>query len=269
MDLPSLFIAVSHSAIGDVLQQLCLYLGYIYVCGGSGQTDGPFFLDFWRVNLRTTDGWQQLPMFDRTSNLDLTECGFAIRGHLAFFFEGSLDLQVFNLEKSRWFKLSTTFQPDQCMKYWFPNSRLRKFAIQCVNGRIYVFGGKNMESLLGCDLLLELDLVTRQWRRISGSYPSPKASFAGPGPRVGACSWVNPDKSKIFIMNGHADLLQAGAMGQYVPSENHMYDDIWSWDLAEKRWTKEKSHGNRPAPRSEMAAIYVRIAIFAVSHSDY
>jgi len=54
-----------------------------------------------------------------------------------------------------------------------------------------------------------------------------------------------------------------------VTSENHMYDDIWSWDIAKKEWTKEKSHGNRPAPRSEMAAIYVRIAVFAVSHSDY
>ena len=228
------------------------------MCGGRGKSDGPGFADFWRVNLRTTDGWQQLPMFNCKSKFkDLTERGFAIRGHLAFFFEGSLDLQVFNLEQLRWFKISTTFQPDQLMQSWFRDSKLGKFNIHYLNDRIYVFGGQSSQSILGCDLLLELDLVTRQWHRISGSYPSPKASFASPGPRVSACSWVNPDKSKIFIMNGHADLLSAGTFGQRTPSENHMYDDIWSWDIAERRWTKEKSYGNRPAPRSEMAAVYV------------
>ena len=39
---------------------------------------------------------------------------------------------------------------------------------------------------------------------------------------------------------------------------NHHYADLWSWDIAAKKWTKERINGNPPCGRTEMAVTYVR-----------
>lgn len=38
----------------------------------------------------------------------------------------------------------------------------------------------------------------------------------------------------------------------------HPYDDFWSWDIKEGKWTRERMVGNTPCPRSEAACVYVR-----------
>lgn len=36
----------------------------------------------------------------------------------------------------------------------------------------------------------------------------------------------------------------------------HPYDDFWSWDIKEGKWTRERMVGNTPCPRSEAACVY-------------
>ena len=129
----------------------------------------------------------------------------------------------------------------------------------CVKDKIYIFGGHHQDAQLGCDLFLELNLSTRMWRHLSGSIEPKKASFLTPGPRINACSWVSKNQDKIFLMYGDACRLSAMlAKQEHGALTSHAYDDLWSWDIKKEKWTREKFVGNKPSPRTEMGAVYVK-----------
>jgi len=232
--------------------------GYLYVCGGQRGAAGPYYFDFWRLNLRLMDQWESLPMFRNTTD-DISDCGFAMNGPIAYLFMGSAVLKCFDTRNMAWFELRTTLQTDDVLKRWPYSRNFRMFSIQSVRDRIYVFGGQDAQCVAGCDLFMELDIPNKRWRRLSGKLSAVKPSFSSPGLRIGAASWVNRDQTKIFIMNGYAD--RVGALQQGVEhggDRNHLYNDLWSWDITKRMWTKHKIHGNSPGPRSGMACLYVR-----------
>ncbi|KDR73274.1 hypothetical protein GALMADRAFT_72626 [Galerina marginata CBS 339.88] len=244
---------------------LFVYNGYIYVLGGEKHSSfGPFYFDFWRLDLAKLDQWQALsecpipPSVTRS----ISNQNIAVWNDVAYYFYGSSTLYCFDLIKMEWAPFKTTFKQDDVVRgSWpYPSQELRESTMTCLGGRLYVFGGHGLDNTQGSDLFLELDIARRQWRRLSGSPRLSGASLDSPGPRVSALSWVVPELSKVFLAFGHVNRIATRVL---APSEserrggfNYPYDDLWSWDIRREQWTQERIRGNTPGPRSEMAAVY-------------
>lgn len=210
--------------------------------------------------------WEQLPTchIEEPRLLEETVTGYKIvvgPDDKAYYFIGSPFVLYYDLKKSKWGALMTRFQPDDVVPHgwpFWPMCQLQDYTMTCVKNKIYVFGGHHYGVQLGCDLFLELDLSTRLWRRLSGTVKPETPSFLTPGPRINACSWVSKDQKKIFLMYGDASRLSAKlAKQEHGAYTSYAYDDIWSWDIEAEKWRREKFVGNKPSPRTEMAAVYV------------
>jgi hypothetical protein len=180
----------------------------------------------------------------------------------AYLFTGRRQVEFFDLATRKWGRIMTTYKGDDGRvkpgRWPYPGDRLVDYAMQCVDGRLYVFGGTHADSIIGCNLLLELNLQTKEWRRLSGSI-TPEADYSCPGPRRHPISWVGKDKTKIFFMYGDADRQGAMVSGEKHGSMHaYAYDDLWSWDIKKGKWNREKLNGNLPCQRSEMSCTYVR-----------
>jgi hypothetical protein len=119
----------------------------------------------------------------------------------------------------------------------------------------FVFGGSRFGSMLGCNVLMMLDLETKGWQHLSGTSKS-QADYSCLGPRVYSTSWMTGDR--LFIMYGMAN--QRAAKLHHQPHGEDMdypYDDMWSFSIHEKKWRNERLIGNPPCPRCESACIYV------------
>jgi len=81
-----------------------------------------------------------------------------------------------------------------------------------VDGHMYIFSGVHMRAMMGCNLLMDLDLKNRTWKHLSGTVlPTPDTTC--PGPRRGATSWVDEELKKIYIMFGEIDRRGASVTG--------------------------------------------------------
>ncbi|KAJ7714637.1 hypothetical protein B0H16DRAFT_1899017 [Mycena metata] len=97
---------------------------------------------------------------------------------------------VFDMKRSKWDFMPTTFTPDVHAPDWpYPQLRLINYAAHVVGERLYVFGCNHRDSIVGTDLLMELHIPTRRWRRLSGS-EVPHPSSSGPGPRMQCHRWA-------------------------------------------------------------------------------
>lgn len=135
---------------------------------------------------------------------------------------------------------------------------LRDYAIQMMDGKLYVFGGSNDKAALGSNLFIVLDIEKRQWEKLSGTV-EPKADNKCPGPRHCATSWVDEFDGRMMLMYGEADRQSAKIAGQPNAGYNgYGYDDLWSWNVRDRKWRRERLVGNPPCPRSEMSHTYVR-----------
>jgi hypothetical protein len=82
-----------------------------------------------------------------------------------------------------------------------------------VHGKIHVFGGSHSLFAVGCTLLMGLDLASQTWTRLCGTAQPKVASYAGPGPRRLACSWVGKNQNTLFVLYDVAD---RGARGSKI-----------------------------------------------------
>ena len=243
-----------------------VFKGYLYTVGGQKFTEGPYYPELWRINLSKADKWEQLPTCHieepRLHNETVTGYKIAVGpDDKAYYFIGSPFVLYYDLKRRKWGSIPTRFKYDNEVEHWpfWPFCQLQDYTMTCVKDKIYIFGGHHQDAQLGCDLFLELNLSTRMWRRLSGSIEPKKASFLTPGPRINACSWVSKNQDKIFLMYGDACRLSAMlAKQEHGALTSHAYDDLWSWDIKKEKWTREKFVGNKPSPRTEMAAVYVR-----------
>lgn len=129
--------------------------------------------------------------------------------------------------------------------------------MQMIGGKMYVFGGVHRAAVVGCNLLMALDMETRQWEQLSGTV-QPVANFDCPGPRRFAASWVDDAQGNLMIMFGEADRQGARIGGQpHAGYHGYSYDDLWSWNVHDRKWRRERILGNAPCPRSEMSYTWV------------
>ncbi|KAJ7131069.1 hypothetical protein C8R44DRAFT_55384 [Mycena epipterygia] len=234
--------------------------GHFYLLGGEKSLEGPWYRDFWTLDLAKLDGWRQLPDFPLPNEITGDLVGFHMVPHRdgrAFVFTGTLSLAVFDTKRRKWSTMLTEFVPDAQTSEWpYPSQRLIEYSALCVGDRVYVFGGLEQRSVIGTDLLMELHVPSRKWRRLSGT-SEPVPSVSSPGPRAQCHSWVGKDGSRIFFMFGEAD--RQAAMSQEAVHGgfySYAYGDLWSWDIRAAKWTQERLLGNVPSPRSEMACVY-------------
>jgi len=249
--------------------------GHLYILGGEKFLDGPWYREFWMLDLTKLDEWRPLPPYPIPLSVVDNLVGYSMAVHSddkAYLFTGRRQVEFFDLATRKWGRIMTTYKGDDGRvkpgRWPYPGDRLVDYAMQCVDGRLYVFGGTHADSIIGCNLLLELNLQTKEWRRLSGSI-TPEADYSCPGPRRHPISWVGKDKTKIFFMYGDADRQGAMVSGEKHGSMHaYAYDDLWSWDIKKGKWNREKLNGNLPCQRSEMSCTYVRPFHFFLAHQD-
>ncbi|KAJ7737096.1 hypothetical protein B0H16DRAFT_1466367 [Mycena metata] len=225
--------------------------GHLYVLGGEKHQTGPWYRDFWRMDLTALEQWQPLPAYPVPSSVikELVGYSMVVDGDCAYLFTGRRELDS---------SVRTSLAAD--LESWpYPTNDIVDYAMQSVGGKIYVFGGSHKDSVIGCTLLMELDVAARRWTRLSGTAQPKTASYDGPGPRRLACSWVGKDCNTLFVMYGDADRQGARVVGQQHGAYNaYAHDDLWAWDITRRIWDRRRLVGNTPAPRSEMACTYFR-----------
>lgn len=239
--------------------------GHAYVFGGEKDIEGPFFRELWRLDLTKLDKWRAMPAYPIPESVTGKLVGYhmcvAADGK-AYLFTGRSQVDYFDLKVGRWGAISTKYKAGKGETRWPYQSMLLNYSMECVGEKLYVFGGSHQESRVGCNLFLELDLKTREWKRLSGSVLPQKANYDGPGPRNYACTWVAKDKRRIYIVYGDADRQSALLNSQMHGSRNaYGYDDMWAWDIEKGHWERDKMLGNTPCPRSEMSCDYVCVSM--------
>ncbi|KAJ6534132.1 hypothetical protein B0H19DRAFT_439818 [Mycena capillaripes] len=247
-----------------------VFEGHLYVLGGEKYLSGPWYRDFWCIDLTALDEWCALPAYPIPKSVTGNLMGYSmvVHGDSAYLFTGRRDVDVFNLRTLTWSSLRTSFADSQ--RWPYPRDNIVDYAMQCVGGKIYVFGGAHQQSPVGCTLLMELDIATRTWTRLSGTVQPTTALYAGPGPRRLPCSWVGKDKNTIFVLYGVADRQAAGLTNQPHGAVNsYAHDDLWAWDIAAGAWTQRRLVGNIPAPRSEMACTYNPVLDKVITFGGY
>ncbi|KAJ7020192.1 hypothetical protein C8F04DRAFT_309083 [Mycena alexandri] len=238
---------------------ICAYDGHLYVLGGE-KFNEVWFRDFWMLDLEKLDAWRRLPDFPLPKEIMRDLVGYKLAptpDGRAFLFTGMPAIPVFDMKRRKWDFMPTTFTPDEHAPDWpYPQLRLINYAAHVVGERLYVFGGNHRDSIVGTDLLMELHIPPRRWRRLSGS-EVPHPSSSGPGPRMQCHSWVGKDMQRLFFMFGQADrqaaMIHKQAHGAFY---SYGYGDLWSWDIKGEKWFRERLHGNVPSPRAEVACTY-------------
>ncbi|CAL1701225.1 unnamed protein product [Somion occarium] len=240
--------------------------GRYYVAGGEKSMGGPFFRDIRYIVLSDLEaGWHfHLPSYPIRKSMGgrMSNWSICVDDNKAYIFNGSPVVDYFDLVAEQWSSIKTKFPASLNGPHGpWPVEDLQDYSMVAYDGKLYVFGGTYERCEVGQNTLLELDLKTHGWRRLSG-YPGPKltAEYTCPGPRRYASMWVDKRVSggeKIYLLYGDADRVSAKQGGQvYGASGCYAYDDLWSWDIRKEVWRRERIDGNPPCPRSEMGCTF-------------
>jgi hypothetical protein len=243
--------------------------GHLYVVGGQHKNaadtgmniEAAYLRDMWCLNLDKLDAWEQLPSYPVPFRTVPLLCGLQMSVHAnkAYLFTGRPQVDFFDLTTRQWGFIKTEFKRDDGRAgpapWLYPNHNLSDYAMQMIDGRMYVFGGSHADASLGTNLFVVLDLATRKWTHLSGTV-LPTPDYSCPGPRKWPASWIAEDR--IFIMYGVADRQGAQMQNQSEAADEAFgYSDFWSWSLTDRKWRREIISGNPPCPRAEMAIAYV------------
>lgn len=137
----------------------------------------------------------------------------------------------------------------------FPGSQIKAYTCEVYDGRIYYFGGRDGENVIGRNTLVALDLKTLKWDLISG-IPELNDDTSLPGVREFHASWILGDKMYISMGNvaRQAQWLRSGCTNANEGAlTDFSYDDLWSYSFQTNKWTHEKFTGNTPSKRTEVA----------------
>lgn len=228
---------------------------------------GPYYRDIRYIVLSDLEaGWHfHLPSYPlrRSMGGRMSNWPMCVDDNKAYIFNGSPQVDYFDLVAERWSSIRTRFPASLGgARGPFPMEDLQDYSMVAYDGKLYVFGGTYEKCEVGTNLLAELDLKTLQWRKLSG-YPGPEltAEYNVPGPRRYATMWVDTrviGEEKIFLLYGDADRVSAKQAGQaHGGSMCYGYDDMWSWDIRNERWRRERITGSPPSPRSEIGCTFV------------
>ncbi|KAJ7204122.1 hypothetical protein GGX14DRAFT_551752 [Mycena pura] len=244
-----------------------IWNGRFYVAGGRKTSLGPWYRDLWALDLEKPAEWRRLPDYPVAFRQSGMFAGWrmVVHNNTTVLFTGRSTIDVFNLVTEKWTSFETTYVPTAAdiaagvQNSWpYPKERLSDAAMQIANDKLYVFGGSHGTTSMGCNLFMELDLRTRKWRRLSGYVRAPRhADYSCPGPRKSAASWVNKDKTRVYLLFGHADREGASFHDEPHGAESAFgHEDMWSWSIPDERWRRERMSGNPPCARTELACAY-------------
>jgi Galactose oxidase, central domain len=208
------------------------------------------------LDVENFDKWRELPPYPISNDIagNFRSLIIVVHEDKAYLFTGRPQVDYFDLISEQWGSIMTTFKRKDgkpgSAPWLFPDEELREYTMQLVEGRIYVFGGCSAGFNPSSDLLVMLDIASQQWTKLSGTV-KPRPDHFRPGPRSFPVSWVNKRQDTIFVMSGGTDLAR--------PGDSYNYDDVWSWNIPDRRWRREKMTGNTPCSRTEMACTYVSV----------
>lgn len=186
----------------------------------------------------------------------LSTQGICVWDDRAWLFTGSKKVWVFDLHKEIWTTVITDLRDT---KWPYAKDYLSDHCVTTFDGKLYVFGGEDLNAIIGTNLFMVLDLRTLKWTYLGGTSDMvPNGRY--PGPRRLASMWVVPEQKRLYLLYGSASRQAAMISGKQYGSQNdYTYDDMWSYDLADPsagQWTRERFRCNFPSPRTEMASIY-------------
>ncbi|KAF8965607.1 hypothetical protein BDZ97DRAFT_1811485 [Flammula alnicola] len=239
----------------------------LYIGGGSLTLHfGPYYRDLAYLDLEKMDTWHFLPRLpaDARETGEWINWTFAIRDDKAYLFNGRDRVHFFDLGQETWGSALTSGLSSCLREIQEPNSQRITYqnightTQQVVGDRLYVFGGSHERCVTGCNIFLQLNLKTFEWRRLSGTLtPGSISDYSCPGPRVSACSWVDDEEQRLYIFGGQCDLAAGLRAGEpHGRQQAHAYRDFWSWDLKNEQWRMERLFGNVPCGRSNAASTY-------------
>ncbi|KAJ7938850.1 hypothetical protein B0H13DRAFT_1941551 [Mycena leptocephala] len=191
---------------------------HLYVLGGQKSLSGPWYRDFWYIDLAASDEWRQLPSCPVPSSKinRLVGCSIAVYGHFAYLFTGRKELDVFNLKTLTWSSMLNIPWLDVVRRTWI---QLSGDAVP----KTTTYEGPGPRRL-ACSWVGKDNMIFVLY---------------GEANRAGALIGPNQRADKIH-----------GAPHSFS------YEDLWGWDIATRCWTRQRLVGNIPCPRSEMACTY-------------
>ncbi|KAH9939536.1 hypothetical protein B0H21DRAFT_756421 [Amylocystis lapponica] len=231
----------------------------LYVAGGHKSGSFEQLRDLWCMDLQKLDGWCQLASYPAARGNAVLGWHMVVHEDKAYLFCGQPTLDYFDLVTERWGELRTVLVGADGKRTPWPYARYQAtdYTMQLVRGQLYVFAGAVKECMLGCNLLMVLDLQTRTWTWLAGSLGEPKADYTCPGPRMSLASWVDARQDRVYVLYGMADRLAAMIHHQpHSSQDSHTQDDCWSWGIRERAWRRERMVGNAPCPRAEFPCAY-------------
>lgn len=171
----------------------------------------------------------------------------------AWLFTGSTRIWIFDLITEKWKSVLTEILGK---KWPYFGKSVCEYALEIVDGKLYVFGGDDGKTSLGTNIFMQLDLATFWWTYLGGTSECvPTVRF--PDLRRFPSSWVVPAQKRIYILYGNVGR-QAASLGGHPQGSMNDYtnEDLWSYDVTEQTWRRERLRGNFPSPRTEMACAY-------------
>ena len=97
----------------------------------------------------------------------------------AYLFLGSPDVPFFDLKTNTWGCIKTKYEGAA----WPYTKTIKNYAMHCIDGSLYIFGGKHDGSRVGQDLFMTLDIEKKTWTKLSGTTKAEKPDFFSPGPQ--------------------------------------------------------------------------------------
>ncbi|KAL1686502.1 hypothetical protein GGG16DRAFT_117825 [Schizophyllum commune] len=239
-----------------------IWNGRMYLAGGRNAVFA-FFRDLWYVDLNAQDlAWRRLP--DYPAPVEETNMFWnwtmVVHADKAYVINGQKQVDYFDLVTEKWGRLQCTYEPKSSTERGWPwPGFAQDAAVVVVQGKIYVFAGTHVNTNLGCNLFMELDIEAKRWRRLGGTANDRvDASDDIPGPRKRPIAFADPDGHRFWMMYGHADRQATPEDHPHHVSgdDAFQYEDAWTYDVDTGKWTKERIPGNAPAPRTEAGSAY-------------
>lgn len=208
-------------------------------------------------------GWHTLPDYPHPVPEILCECKMAVYANKAYLFAGFNTLDVFDLVSEQWSTLETVFPVNRRERRNGGGANMLQlgsgYAMEIVDGKMYVFGGRSSDAPNGCSLFVVLDIESCTWRKLSGGVPG-TPEWTAPGPRKYALMWTDTQHERLMLMYGDADR-DSDKDGELI--ESYAYDDMWSWDIRGEAWHRERICGNAPSTRMEAGVTFVSNPVFS------
>ena len=241
-----------------------IWRGNLYIAGGQGEFQENF-RDLWYLPLgggsqkKTWRRLQDIPPSSKGGPRNSYTPGLHMKPwkDTAYLFYGSKKILTFDLVQEKWSSKTTKFSiPGKSWPYF--QDILIDYGMEIYKGKMYIFGGQDGLRQLGCNVFMCLDLGTLSWEWLSGT-SQPISTYDCPMLRVHPLTWILPSEDRLFVMYGNVNRIGervSNPTGPHGSEIDYTYDDIWSYHIPRKTWTREKARGNYPSPRTEFSAIY-------------